>query len=175
MHLHTNYYYRGYEIENSATSATYVEKSLMNKEFFWVAVPENSATRTATYCYPITTIIGGTSIMEKNPTIKQLKKQFGYKYRIMYMDLALCLYRDFGNGFDVEIYGVSDNMRNSPVTLYLWYGDKEKGFINIKRVKNIEHNAEAIHTAVEELYKLSESILAQGYDWISMHDLINKI
>ena len=54
MHLHTNYYYRGYEIENSAKSANYIEKSLMNKELFGVAVPENSAARTVTCCYPVT-------------------------------------------------------------------------------------------------------------------------
>ena len=48
MHLHTNYYYRGYEIENSTTSATYIEKSLMNKELFGVAVLGNTATSTAT-------------------------------------------------------------------------------------------------------------------------------
>ncbi len=42
----------GYEIKTSATRATRKPRSLANKGFSGVAVPENVATRAATHCYP---------------------------------------------------------------------------------------------------------------------------
>ena len=42
------------EIKTSATTATHTAQSLGNKEFFRVAAPETTATRTATHCYPRT-------------------------------------------------------------------------------------------------------------------------
>lgn len=60
--------------------------------------------------------------MENKPlTIRQLKKQLGDDYRIFTIDFERCLYRDFGNGLNVEISGVNTRRLGKKATLYLWY------------------------------------------------------
>lgn len=41
------------------------------------------------------------------PSLPELKKALGANYSIRTIDLEKCLYRDFGNGFNVEISGCS--------------------------------------------------------------------
>lgn len=61
---------------------------------------------------------------EKQATIYELKKQLGSKYRILTIDLERCLYRDFSNGFNVEISGLNTKKRNRKVRFEnsMWVG-----------------------------------------------------
>lgn len=97
------------------------------------------------------------------PSLQELKKALGKEYRIRVIDWEKCLYRDFGNGFNVEVSGCSRANRKGPATLYLWYGDSPGCFI-VHTAHDIGRSADAIGTAVEELYDYSQSLLSRGYD-----------
>lgn len=113
--------------------------------------------------------------MAKNPTIQQLLQELGDQYRIMRIDFELCIYRDFGNGFDLEIGGVSHTARKCPATLYLWYMGEKYRPLNVKTVHDVERSAEAIHATAEELYELSESLIKQGItDRDTLYEMFHK-
>lgn len=99
--------------------------------------------------------------MASNPTINELKKALGKDYRIYYIDLEKCLYRDFGNGFDVEISDVSRANRECPATLYLWFTGEGNPMI-VKTVHNVGRTANAIAAAADDLYALSQRLIATG-------------
>lgn len=96
--------------------------------------------------------------------IKALKDALGNKYRICVIDFEQCLYRDFGNGFNVEISGCNTNKHNAKANLYLWFGTNPPNCIMEKSVYGIEMTANAIDKAVEELHTYSQSLLEQGYN-----------
>ena len=73
----------------------------------------------------------------KAPTINQLKKQLGPEYRIRTIDFERCLYRDFGNGFNVEISGVNSRRKGQNATLYLWYGESAPDCLIVKTVRDV--------------------------------------
>ena len=98
------------------------------------------------------------------PTLKELKNGLGSEYSIRTIDLEKCLYRDFGNGFNVEISGCSDGRSKRKATLYLWFGDKRPDCLIVKTVHDVKRFVVSIESAVEELYKYSQSLIAQGYD-----------
>jgi hypothetical protein len=60
-----------------------------------------------------------------NPGLKALQKACGDKYEIKPIDLEWCLYRDFGNGYNVEISGMNTTRKNKKATIYLWYGSEK--------------------------------------------------
>ena len=100
----------------------------------------------------------------KAPTIHQLKKQLGPEYRICTIDLERCLYRDFGNGFNVEISGVSSRKKRRKATLYLWYGDKAPDCLIVKTVHNIDRSASAIGSEADCLMDYSNGLIQHGYN-----------
>ncbi len=99
--------------------------------------------------------------MAKNPTIKELKNQLGNDYEIYWIDLEKCLYRDYGNGFDLEISAVSHANRNCPASLYLWINHNTDYYM-VKSNHNVGRTADAIHAAAEEMYELSQKLIARG-------------
>ena len=99
--------------------------------------------------------------MAINPTLRELKKALGADYRIYNIDLEQCLYRDYGNGFDVEISDVSRANRKCPATLYLWFTGDGNPMI-VKTVHNVGRTADAIAAAADELYALSQRLIATG-------------
>lgn len=101
--------------------------------------------------------------MSKNPSLPELKKAMGKEYQIRVIDLEKCLYRDFGNGFNVEVSGVSRANRKGPATLYLWFGDTSPGCIIVKTVHDVGRSAAEIGKAMEELLEYSNSLIASGY------------
>ena len=101
--------------------------------------------------------------MVHSPSLPELKKALGENYSIRTIDLEKCLYRDFGNGFNVEISGCSRANRKCPATLYLWFGDRASDCIIVKMVRDVGRSAEAIGEAVEELYDYSKQLRANGY------------
>ena len=51
----------------------------------------------------------------------RLCKELGDGYRILRIDGERCIYRDFGNKFDVEISGTNTTSRRKKASIYLWY------------------------------------------------------
>ena len=100
----------------------------------------------------------------KAPTIHQLKKQLGPEYRICTIDLERCLYRGFGNGFNVEISGVSSGKKRLKAPLYLWYGDKAPDCLIVKTVHNIDRSASAIGSEADCLRDYSNGLIQHGYN-----------
>ncbi len=97
------------------------------------------------------------------PVTAGAEKALGENYSIRTIDLEKCLYRDFGNGFNVEISGCSRANRKCPATLYLWFGDRAPDCIIVKMVRDVGRSAEAIGEAAEELYDYSKQLRANGY------------
>ena len=72
------------------------------------------------------------------------------------------IYRDFGNGFDVEISGVYTTSQKKKATIYLWCVG-EGHYFQIVRIANGVAR-DVIGKVVEELFAYSEELIAQGYD-----------
>ena len=99
--------------------------------------------------------------MSKRDTmIRALCKSLGDDYRVTTIDLERVIYRDFGNGFNVEISGVHTTSEKKKATLYLWFGDTMTECIIVKTVRDIPR--EQIGESVEELLKYSNLLIAQG-------------
>ena len=94
---------------------------------------------------------------------KALCDGLGENYKLMEIDLELCIYRDFGNRFEVEVSGVHTAKQNKKATIYLWCMDATgaHGYV-IKKVGEVPRNK--IGKTVEELYEYSENLISQGYD-----------
>ena len=91
--------------------------------------------------------------------IKQnaLRKSLGPEYKIMYIDGERCIYRDFRNGFDVEISGTHTTRNNKTANIYLWYMPEK---MTVKRVGDVKQSD--IGKVVDELYKFSQELLYRG-------------
>lgn len=85
--------------------------------------------------------------MRKN--IKEDLELLGAKYCEKVIDLERCVYRDFGNGYDIEISGLDNKKRNPKVTIYLWC-KKERVEI-VKSVSDVD--MKDVHSEVEKLYE----------------------
>lgn len=101
--------------------------------------------------------------MSKQDTIqRELCRKLGEEYRIVRIDLEKVIYRDFGNGFNVEISGTHTSRADKLATIYLWYGDRIDSCIIVKKIKNVAR--EDIHEVVEDLREYSNELLENGYD-----------
>ena len=86
-----------------------------------------------------------------------LCKNLGNEYKIYIIDCERVIYRDFGNGFNVEISGTHTCKANKMANIYLWFED---GLI-VQTVQNVERAA--IGMVVDELFNLSQSLIKKGY------------
>ena len=86
-----------------------------------------------------------------------LCKSLGPDYRILYIDLERCIYRDFGNGFDIEISGMHTTNERKNATIYLWYTPE---MMTVRRVTNVKRSD--IGKVVDELYEFSQELLCKG-------------
>ena len=86
-----------------------------------------------------------------------LCKSLGPDYHILCIDLERCIYRDFGNGFDVEISGTHTTSERKTATVYLWYVPEK---ITVKRVSGVKRSE--IGKVVDELYQFSQELLHKG-------------
>lgn len=98
----------------------------------------------------------------RDSSIRALAKQLGKDYRVTVIDLEPVVYRDFGNGFNVEISGMYTTSKKKKATIYLWHGDKQPDCIIVKSVQGICR--EDISSAVEELFEYSEALIRAGHD-----------
>lgn len=94
--------------------------------------------------------------------IRALCQSLGKEYRVTTIDFERVIYRDFGNGFNVEISGVHTTSKRKKATIYLWYGDKALSCILVDTVKDVAR--EDITEVVENLRDFSNGLLASGID-----------
>lgn len=99
-----------------------------------------------------------------HPSLQELQKVLGSNYSIQTVDEESVLYRDFGNGFNVEVSGCSQTNTKNPATIYLWFGTNMPDCLVVKVVANIGRNADSIRKVVESLHEYSKGLLAQEYD-----------
>lgn len=98
----------------------------------------------------------------RDSSIRALTKKLGKDYRVTVIDLEPVVYRDFGNGFNVEISGMYTTSKLRKATIYLWHGDRQPDCIIVKTVKDVCR--EDIASVVEELYEYSEDLIRTGRD-----------
>ena len=83
--------------------------------------------------------------------MKELCEELGKEYAIKIIDCEWVIYRDFDNGFDVEISGVDTTSPRKRATIYLW---KDKTRI-VKTITDIAQGN--IGDRVEELKYITET------------------
>ena len=97
-----------------------------------------------------------SSIFDIRPIKKHMKvlcDQLGPKYKICVVDFEQVIYRDFGNGFNVEISGANTSSLTKRVTIFLWKG-------NASVVKTISDVPQCdIGDRVEELFYESQNMI----------------
>ena len=94
--------------------------------------------------------------------IRALCKSLGKDYRVTTIDFERVIYRDFGNGFNVEISGVHTTSKRKKATIYLWYGDKVFNCFIVDTIKDVAR--EDIGEVVENLLDYSNGLIASGLD-----------
>ena len=107
-------------------------------------------------------------ILNYPKSLLDMSRELGELYEIKEIDLETCLYRNFDNGFDVEISGICSRKRkvNRKIIIWLWWiGSKQNKTVNaqiIRHVVDIPYDSHAIHSVTEKLYQYSNRLLAEG-------------
>ena len=70
--------------------------------------------------------------------IVELCDKCGQGYILKNIDFEQCVYKDFGNGYDVEISLVSK--RGMLASIYVWYKDIDGRYSVIKTMHEVHHN-----------------------------------
>ena len=96
----------------------------------------------------------------KDTAINNLCKSLGSEYKVCTIDLERVIYRDFGNGFNVEISGVHTTSAKRKATLYLWFGEKQGECCIIKTVREVPQIM--IPAVVDMLRNHSFELIADG-------------
>lgn len=86
-----------------------------------------------------------------------LLKSLGPEYSIRYIDFERVIYRDFGNGFNVEISGMHTANEHKMATIYLWHGES---FIVTSICKVARSD---IADVVDKLYVISCDMLQSNH------------
>lgn len=94
--------------------------------------------------------------------IRALCKSLGKDYRVTIIDGEKVIYRDFGNGFNVEISGVYTTSKRKRANIYLWYGDEGLSSFHMDTVWHVTQ--EDIGEVVEILLNFSNWLIASGID-----------
>lgn len=97
---------------------------------------------------------------KKDQCINKLCKELGKDYCIRVIDLEKVIYRDFYNGFNVEISGMHTTSLNKKANIYLWFGDKMSSCLIVKTLIGISRDQ--IKDKVDELYQLSNDLIEKG-------------
>lgn len=100
---------------------------------------------------------------------RALCKKLGSNYQICNIDMEQVIYRDFGNGFNVEISGTYTTSEKKPAIIYLWFGSH---FV-IRVARDVPRDK--IGEKVEELLTYSNDLIKLGYnDRDSLWKLLNQ-
>ena len=110
------------------------------------------------------------TVPQPTPHMRQLCRELGPEYIIRELDLERVIYRDFGNGYNVEISAANTSSKRKPVNLYLWRGEDRKigGRLRVPQ--------DSIHEEVERLSAFTETILPEDFDehGFFRHELYEK-
>ncbi len=98
--------------------------------------------------------------MSKDQYIRNLAKKLGTGYRIEIIDFEHVIYKDFGNGFNVEISGMHTTSERKKATIYLWFGNTFSNYVIISQVNHISQSD--IGKVVDNLYEISEMCIKNG-------------
>ena len=102
----------------------------------------------------------------KDTAIRALCKSLGKEYRVCTIDFEPVIYRDFGNGFNVEISGVYTTSKTRKATLYLWYGEEQPECLIVKTVRDVQR---------DEIFLISPSLLVVEIVVVPVADIISQI
>ena len=96
--------------------------------------------------------------MKKKPTQLQraLCKSLGKEYRILKFDGEMVIYRDFGNGFDIEICRTNTDKEDDLARIFLWLNKR----IIAKIVYDVKQSD--IGLVAEELREFGEELIRTG-------------
>lgn len=94
--------------------------------------------------------------------MKELCESLGKQYRTCTIDLEPVIYRDFENGFNVEISGVYTTSKKKPATIYLWFGTEQPDCMIVRTEYRVAR--ESIASTVEMLRGYSDSLIQNGFD-----------
>ena len=84
---------------------------------------------------------------EKDKVLQALCDGLGENYKLMEIDLELCIYRDFGNRFEVEVSGVHTAKQNKKATIYLWCMDTSlKKLVKFQETKLVKRWRNCMNT-----------------------------
>lgn len=119
-------------------------------------------------------MIKEADIMNKKDKVQDtLCKKLGKEYVIRNIDFERCIYRDFGNGFSVEISCTHTTSTSTPATLYFWFGagsGPAKAY-NVSIVSDIPRNI--IGELSDALYEYSKTLINKGY--VTMESLVHMV
>ncbi len=87
---------------------------------------------------------------------RALCKSLGPEYSIRTIDWERVIYRDFGNGFNVEISGTHTSSERKLTTIYLWFGTT----IIVKSVSKVHR--QDIAATVDALHAYTKELIRQG-------------
>ena len=96
----------------------------------------------------------------RRPTahMQKLCLSLGDVYCIRELDLERVLYRDFGNGYDIEVSGMNTTSARKKATIYLWKDRKQ----TVRVVKGVPQDA--IGEWVDRLAAFAETITEKDFD-----------
>ena len=95
----------------------------------------------------------------RDSCIRALAKKLGNEYRVTVIDFEHVVYRDFGNGYNVEISGMYTTSKKKKATLYLWDGET----IGARVVKIVSDVAQDdIGKKKKKMYEYSKSLIEKG-------------
>lgn len=99
----------------------------------------------------------------RDTAIQALCRKLGKEYSVTTIDFERVIYRDFGNGFNVEISGMHTTSKRRKAILYLWYGNRAPNCTIVKMV----HRGAGIdgrnHSGIRGTYALCAG--APGLSW----------
>ena len=96
-------------------------------------------------------------ISKREAQLRAICDSLGNQYSALNIDCESCIFRDFGNGFNVEISLSAALNDTNPTAVYLWLGEEYM----VKSVK-LRSNSD-IKDAVDELYKYSQELVCNGF------------
>lgn len=69
------------------------------------------------------------TIKKPGKRLKEVCKALGDPYTIRFIDFGYVIYRDLGNGYDIEIGGLNSSRRRFLADVYVWaYFTKKPGY-----------------------------------------------
>lgn len=88
--------------------------------------------------------------------MRQLEAELGYKYTLMLIDEDWCLYRDLGNGYDIEINLKGTRRASLNATVHVWQvRDQLKVIRSIEGISDTETLRRVLRCVVDQTNRLA--------------------